>query len=469
MSIVRIDPEGPRAFARLREVFRRLLAGNVAPHEVRFVPQDAVADLFAEELDMEALAQDGETPRLTRPVLAMVRRVSHHRDEERLGLLYRALHRARRHPSLFDDAIDPDVVALRRLDAAVRREAHKTKAFVRFRKVGEGDDARFIAWHRPDHRVFPLVAPFFTRRFSSMVFTVMSPDAAFHHREGALTWGPGVPRREAPAADDLDGLWRTYYGAIFDPARVRLNAMRAEMPKKHWSTLPETVDLPSLVADAPRRVREMRARIAEMPSAERSIPPRASLPQITAALPTCRGCDLHGPATQVVPGEGPRDARIVIVGEQPGDVEDRSGRPFQGPAGQLLREHLREAGVDPASVFLTNAVKHFRFKGKKRLHDRPRAGEVRACSPWLRAELGAISPVVVVCLGQTAARSLLGGHTVARKLRGRFLETPFAKAALLTWHPAAALRARSQEERERIERELREHLELAREFVRRAA
>jgi DNA polymerase len=186
------------------------------------------------------------------------------------------------------------------------------------------------------------------------------------------------------------------------------------------------------------------ARMADdMPGAEAFIPVRRTLPSMRAAVDGCRGCPLYRDATQAVFGEGAARARLVIVGEQPGDVEDRSGHPFVGPAGRLLDEALAAAGLDRRSVYLTNAVKHFKYtmRGKRRIHAKPRAGEVEACRPWLEAELGVIEPEAVLLLGATAVASLLGTSVKVLRDRGKRLSTAVADATFVTVHPAAVLRA----------------------------
>jgi uracil-DNA glycosylase len=160
----------------------------------------------------------------------------------------------------------------------------------------------------------------------------------------------------------------------------------------------------------------------------------------------CEGCELYQHATQPVFGEGPKDARVVLIGEQPGDSEDRAGRPFVGPAGEVLNRALAEAGLNRAEVYLTNAVKHFAFeeRGKRRIHRTPRLSEVTACKPWMEAELEQVAPEIVVCLGATAAKAVFGAQFRLTEQRGKFIESRFALKTLATYHPSAVLRADSQ-------------------------
>ena len=179
-------------------------------------------------------------------------------------------------------------------------------------------------------------------------------------------------------------------------------------------------------------------------SAKPFVPDSTDLGRLHDAAASCRGCDLYARATQVVFGDGPRRSRIVLVGEQPGAVEDVRGRPFVGPAGGVLDRALTAAGIDRAHVYMTNAVKHFSFeeRGKRRIHKKPRLSEMRACRPWLEAELQAIRPVCVVCLGSTAAQSLLGPDVRIMQVRGQVLkDTSWAPSLVVTIHPSAVLRA----------------------------
>jgi uracil-DNA glycosylase len=190
-------------------------------------------------------------------------------------------------------------------------------------------------------------------------------------------------------------------------------------------------------------------------SAADFIPPNPTLPQLREAAAACRGCDLWVHATQTVFGEGPRSADVMLVGEQPGDQEDRQGHPFVGPAGRLLDAGLEEAGIDRSRVYVTNSVKHFKFvviERGRRLHKKPAAGEVRACHPWLQEEIRLVQPRVIVALGATAAQALLGKQFRVTQNRGKPIPSQFADAVVATIHPSAVLRAPS-DAREQTKRE----------------
>ena len=185
--------------------------------------------------------------------------------------------------------------------------------------------------------------------------------------------------------------------------------------------------------------------------AARLIPERASLPDLRRAAAACQACDLWKTATQTVFGEGNSDAGIMFVGEQPGDAEDLAGRPFVGPAGKLLNDALLEAGIDRSEVYVTNVVKHFKWtpaeRGKRRIHKNPRASEIQACRPWLDAEIQLVGPRILVCLGATAARSLLCRDFRVTQRRGQIVQSPLAPKVMATVHPSSILRARDAQAR----------------------
>ncbi|HST45814.1 MAG TPA: TIGR03915 family putative DNA repair protein, partial [Luteimonas sp.] len=248
-----------------------------------------------------------------------------HRDPHRHALLYRMLWRiagGERH--LLELATDADVHRAQALGQAVRRDAHKMKAFVRFREV-KGEDGAFVAWFEPEHFIVDRVAPFFARRFAGMRWAILTPYRSAHWDGAALAFGPGGVRADAPADDAREDLWRTYYANIFNPARLNPTMMRSEMPQKYWKHLPEAQLLPGLMREAGSRVRDMAERAPEaprrrIPAAPAVVPPATGgIAGLAAAARACRACALWQPATQTVFGEGAPDAGVVIVGEQPGD------------------------------------------------------------------------------------------------------------------------------------------------------
>jgi DNA polymerase len=198
-------------------------------------------------------------------------------------------------------------------------------------------------------------------------------------------------------------------------------------------------------------------------SARDFFPPKINLTSLRNAAKDCRGCDLWKIGTQAVFGEGKTRSRVVLIGEQPGDSEDRSGHPFVGPAGRLLDTALEEAGIDRALAFVTNVVKHFKWKprGKRRIHQKPNAREIEACFPWLQAELEVVKPRVIICLGATAAQALLGRTFRVTKQRGRWIESNLSAKVMATVHPSSILRAPDDKTREMQFREFVKDLKFA--------
>ena len=333
-----------------------------------------------------------------------------------------------------------------------------------------GGCEHFVAWYEPDHRILPLAAPFFAERFGIMRWSILTPDASvsWDPVTKRMAFGPGMPRESAPAEDELEELWRTYYASIYNPARLNPEAMRSEMPVRYWKNLPEVSLLPELITKSHTRVSTMVTAQQQKPTAEPFVPAQHTLPVIRAALPECKGCDLYRHATQAVPGRGVAHAALMLVGEQPGDQEDVQGEPFVGPAGKLLGKIMEEVGIVPSEVFVTNAVKHFKYvqRGKLRLHQSPRMSEISACRPWLLAEVDAVQPKLILCLGASASKALLGGTFALMRDHGKVRETPYARQVMATIHPSAVLRARDESSRKAMHEFLATDLALAWEVAR---
>jgi uracil-DNA glycosylase family protein len=181
------------------------------------------------------------------------------------------------------------------------------------------------------------------------------------------------------------------------------------------------------------------------------VPPKPTIPKLQSAAADCKACDLWKLGTQTVFGEGSSKAKVMLVGEQPGDQEDIQGRPFVGPAGRILDKALEEAGIDRNEVYVTNAVKHFKWepRGKRRIHKKPNSMEITACKPWIEAEIQVVKPEVIVCLGATAAQALLGRQFKVSTQRGQWIESPLAPFVMATVHPSSLLRAPDDETRQR--------------------
>ena len=326
-------------------------------------------------------------------------------------------------------------------------------AFVRFRPVSlaAGGPEHWIAWYRPDHHVLERVAPFFARRYPSMHWSLYTPERSAHWDCEEIVFGPGAPGNDAPPPDALDSLFLTYYATVWNPARTNVALLERHVPRRVRAQLPEASAMRALPRTTTARLEAMtQPRIS---ATEALLPEARDLSSLADAARACRACPIGGLAAQTVFGEGPRDARLVIVGEQPGDQEDLAGRPFVGPAGRMLAELMERAGLDRSQIYMTNAVKHFKWepRGKRRLHSRPNTTEIEACRGWLLAEVEAIRPEMILCLGSTAGQSFSGRGFRVQRDRGQPTSTPWAPWWMATYHPSALFRARSPEERSALE------------------
>ncbi|MBD3732925.1 MAG: UdgX family uracil-DNA binding protein [Sphingopyxis sp.] len=446
----------PGDFAEWRSAARGLLASGIAPDDVSWRGSAEGASLFGDE----AVVAPAGAASLPRELLEIAERVICHRDPETAARLYRIIWRAARDRQLLARTTDAEIDWLRKADKAIRRDVHKMHAFVRFRRLGEeAGRESFAAWFEPTHRILRLTAPFFQRRFYGMDWAIVTPDARAIWQDETLTYGPGGTRDEVPDSDVVEDQWRTYYGAIFNPARVKIDAMRAEMPKKYWKNLPEAQDIAPLLAGAEARVERMREAAVSManPLTDKwrtRVPEDLlldddvkTLADVARAVDRCPRCPLYCNATQGVAGEGPEHARIMLVGEQPGDQEDLQGRPFVGPAGQVLNEALEEAGLDRTRLFLTNAVKHFKFepRGKRRLHQNPTTGEIDICRWWLDKERALVQPDLIVTLGASALRGVKGKSASITSMRGAVHELEGGTKLIATIHPSFLLRLPDRE------------------------
>ncbi len=395
-----------------------------------------------------------------------------HSDPRRFGLLYRMAWRLVHEPGLRHDPLDADRLQAEALARAVRRDMHKMTAFVRFRPLSARDDVpdvpqaldapdtsaqQHVAWFEPDHHIVEATAPFFARRFAQMRWAILTPRRSVCWDGGALAYGPGARREDAPAADADEALWLTYYQHIFNPARLKLKMMQKEMPRRYWKNLPEAVLIQPLTALSAERSGRMVEAGASEPAHRRPAASMALRLDARAATPAiaihdlqtlrqqteaCRACPIGQAATQAVHGEGPLRARLMLVGEQPGDQEDLRGRPFVGPAGQLLDRALQVLGWPRDTLYLTNAVKHFKYelRGQRRMHKTARQQEADACLQWLEHELALVAPQAAIALGATAARALLGYDVGVSTARGQWFTRADGLRVLVTLHPAALLR-----------------------------
>ena len=466
---------------------RRLLARGVAPARVSWqVGTRAEVDLFGAAPDaMDAIdapaapeangaSHRSGAARTNVPVffVSLCERAALHSDPNRFGLLYGLLWRLVHEPALRHDPLDADRMQAELMARAVRRDMHKMKAFVRFRPLaaahavaGSGDPGQHmqhVAWFEPEHHIVEATAPFFARRFAQMRWAILTPRRCVRWDGASLQFGPGAHRSDAPPADAAEQLWLTYYASIFNPARLKLAMMQKEMPRRYWKNLPEAVLIQPLAAGAAQREHTMVEQPASEPVRRRPAASTAlaldarpvvvhmpgSLAELRDATERCRNCAIGALATQAVHGEGHEQARLMLVGEQPGDREDLLGRPFVGPAGQLLDRALAQLGWPRDRLFMTNAVKHFKYelRGKRRMHKTPAQQEAEACLQWLDSEIAIVQPAAAIALGATAARALLGRAVAVMQARGQWFTRTDGLRVLVTLHPAALLRMDSADQ-----------------------
>ena len=505
--------EPTAAFDQFRQRARALLAAGVPPGAAQGTwggcvdgARRGAADLFAADSSVTvhpSAVGGGSSPAVPRSFIALARRVVLHSAPGRFDALYALLWRLVHEPGLRHDPLDADLLRLRQMARAVQRDAYKMRAFVRFRPVQDHgatdvtepaqDVTLHVAWFEPEHDVLEAVAPWFARRFAGMRWAILTPRRSVRWSPGhqRLHFGHGAERAQAPAADAGEALWLTYYRNIFNPARLNLPLMRQHMPRKYWANLPEAAAIADLAAEANERTAGMLAQAAHQSDGATSLqnqellapdeqalapvftpetravaatikatpitfvarpppPAPATLGGLHAAVQACAACPLSACATQAVNGAGPLRARLMLVGEQPGDQEDLAGRPFVGPAGQLLNQALAQAGLDRGELFLTNAVRHFKheLRGKRRIHKTPGQREAAACRPWLLQEIELVQPIALLALGAIAARALLGPGVTLAEARGRWWPGPGGRPVLVTWHPAALLRLPPERKRD---------------------
>ena len=435
----------PDDFEFWRERARSLVQCDVPPDRIAWVEPGGSGDLFAHgERRMPVPPEDARAVRANRRFVQLAKNAILHSDPDRFALLYRLLWRLQANPRMMEDKADPDVRRIEELDKNVRRDSHKMHAFVRFRLIEDPDDLEsedtgdhYVAWFEPEHHILRANAGFFMRRFSNMRWSILTPRGSLHWDGETMSEGPPAQRSDAPGGDPMEELWRSYYASIFNPARLKIGAMLKEMPKKYWKNMPEAALIPELVAGAQKR----EAAMVEKGMLEFEERPD-TLDAIDKAIHACRKCPIGELDNHAVMGEGPRDAALMIVGEQPGDQEDQSGRPFVGPAGQLLDTHLEKVGIDRRAAYVTNAVKHFKYvqRGKRRIHQSPGAKEIDTCRWWIEGEREIVKPKLVLAMGASAARSMIGKTVSITKARGEPIALEDGSELWVTAHPSYLLR-----------------------------
>jgi DNA polymerase len=459
MRIIMLDSDTD--FEGWRKAARRLAVNEVKPSGVTWTVRGAAGSCAASGVD--DLSDAPHAFNVPATFVELARTAVLHQSGERFALLYRLVWRLRSHHDLLGATADPDVAEAGAMARAVYRDIDRMHALLRFREIGREQNAHYVAWFEPEHHIVECAAPFFASRFADMPWSILTPDVSAHWDGHAISITPGIDKAEVPSEDKLEEAWRRHSRGLSNPARLKL----MEAPQAYWRNLPEDSIIRPLIEDAmrmtsgpfiarkatePRQPEQPQDRPMARRDAQDPLDAQNPLAHRLAALrqeaADCRACPLWKNATQTVFGEGPQDATLMLVGEQPGDKEDLAGKPFVGPAGQMLDRALQEAGIDRAKVYVTNAVKHFKFvpRGKIRLHQKPATPEIRACRQWYERELAAIKPGLVVALGATAAQSVLGKITPINKNRGRLIEHDGTKV-LVTVHPSYLLRLPDEEAR----------------------
>jgi probable DNA metabolism protein len=456
-------------FVHWRKTARKALADELPPEEILWEELGnggQEADLFEQPATSEPLEKHPEpSARVPKDFLELATTVACHRRPDRWALLYRALWRLTHgEPQLLRIVVDQDVMELLKMNKEIGRDIHKMRAFVRFREINRDGETWYIAWFEPAHRILRLNSKFFTERFAQNRWSILTPDECMYWDGAELTFTEGAKRENAPENDQIEELWRTYYSKIFNPARVKIQAMQSKMPKNCWKNLPEATVIPELLRKAPIRVETMikKSALQQAGYKDALVPETDDLEELKRAAENCDACPFARNATQTVFGEGPANAAIILLGEQPGDQEDREGRPFVGPAGLVLDRALKTAGVDRSKCYVTNAVKHFKWepRGKRRIHQTPTGRDIEHCRLWFEAELRAIKPKVLVCLGSTATTAIFGKTAKVMKDRGRWMQSAFAENTLITVHPSSILRAIDEAQQERAFESLVSDLQL---------
>jgi uracil-DNA glycosylase len=362
------------------------------------------------------------------------------RDPGRFALLYRLVSRANAGEKLLEHRDDPELRRAHGLAYAVRAEAHKMRTLLRFMAV---EDGRYVGWYAPAHYVLEANAQLIARRVPNLACSILTPDGSAHWQHGAPRFGAGL----AHVAHDeaLAEWWHAHHAKLLREAQGETSIPEAEA----LDEVPRPPDRPPLGAVV--------------------LPVQVDRQLLDASheAGACRRCPLYEPATQTVFGEGPADAPVMFVGEQPGDQEDIIGRPFVGPAGQIMDRALEEAGIDRRIVYITNAVKHFKFtpRGKRRIHQTPEAPEIQACRFWLDVEQVQLRPKLMVLMGGTAARAVTGRQVTITRERGRPFKLDDGQLAFVTVHPSFLLRVPDEDAKAREYRAFVKDLEAVRKLM----
>jgi DNA polymerase len=470
-------------FAAWRAASLGALGEGLAPETIEWrVKQEPESSQEQALFDYGATSQAAElrpsAVHVSKELAALLQDAALYRESQRWAFLYKVLWRWQHGDRSVASPADADGAQLHRMAKSVRRAKHDMIAYVRFRKQTSASASavqtpEYIAWYEPEHDVLAWAAEHFAQRMGRATWMITTP-------RGAAFWDgqqlhleqrralPGDHRRDT--ADEAEALWLAYYRSTFNPARLNEAALEQHMPVRFWKGLPEGHLIPAMISEAKNGARRVAQASGVGALSGKTIPIEADMAQPVrdqpSSLDACRRCDLWRNATQAVGSSGPNGARIMLIGEQPGDQEDLSGQPFVGPAGQLLTIAITRAGLSRDQIYLTNAVKHFKWepRGKRRLHKTPGQREIEACSYWLERELRTVRPAVIVALGATALTALLRGKVSLRD----HLDAPFKVEGgwgIATYHPSFALRQQNDADRDKVLADISKALIRARELA----
>ncbi len=395
-----------------RQATRALVQARVEPGAVKWVVARAVGG------EADPLPETTGTFHVPRALISLASVAIQAREPERFGLLYSLVRRIGAGEKVLEDDTDPDLSMVRRMALAVRADAHRMRTGLRYLPVTEDGGVRYLGWFEPAHFVLPANARLLARRYPDLKLSIVTPDGSAHWDGSSLLFGDGL--RHAADDEALQAWWETHRDLVLDQASADVSVSEAE-------ALDEAPRPPDRPAIGPVVL---------------TVKPDPGLQLAGREAGSCHRCPLYQPATQTVFGEGPADAPAMFIGEQPGDQEDTIGRPFVGPAGQMMDRAMEEAGIDRRMMYVTNAVKHFKFvaRGRRRIHQTPEVPEIQACGFWLDVERTHIRPRLTVAMGASAARAVLGRAVTIGRERGRPIPMADGTTAFVTVHPSYILR-----------------------------
>lgn len=422
-----------RQFDDWRIKARELLATNIHPDQIHWKTEECQF-IFGEIFGNRNTTSD---IKISRDFIEMAYIASCFRDDDIWSLLYRIAWRIiYEDKNLLKVEVDIDVANLNSKIRLVNRDVHKMKAFVRFKELKSNiEETIYVAWHRPDHRITRLAAPFFKDRFNGMKWVIMTEDETIYWDKKNIEFHPGVKNIELPQ-DDKEDLWKTYYSSIFNPARIKVSMMKKELPVRHWKTLPEAELITSLLDDAPSRLKTFYDG-QNSPAQEKEFD---NLKELNEAVKKCQACGICDNSNKRVFGDGPQSAQIMFVADKP-EFENNILNSFFSRSGKFFNQSLFEIGIDPKKIYLSYAIKGFREIENSTLRQKQSlsSSEIAACRPWIQNEIKLVKPQILVCFGRSAAQSVLGKMVKLEDIRGQWIETALCKQTIILPDPRTAL------------------------------